>query len=138
MRIKTLIFSVIAASTFAACTKDSTIELPTPAPNDNVVVRTNITENTVWTADRVWQLSGRIAVTNGATLTIEPGTIIKGEPGTGANASSLVVARDGKLVADGTEEAPIIFTSTADELMPEDIAVGVFVSPNLNATISGL
>jgi len=138
MRFNNLIFSIFAVSALAACTKESTVDLPTPAPNDNTVVRTNITENTTWTADQVWQLSGRIVVTNGATLTIEPGTLIKGEPGTGANASSLVIARDGRIVAEGTEDAPIIFTSTADELTPEDIEVGVFVSPNLNATISGL
>ena len=138
MRFNNLIFSIFAVSALAACTKESTVDLPTPVPNDNTVVRTNITENTTWTADQVWQLSGRIVVTNGATLTIEPGTLIKGEPGTGANASSLVIARDGRIVAEGTEDAPIIFTSTADELTPEDIEVGVFVSPNLNATISGL
>jgi len=138
MRFNNLIFSIFAVSALAACTKETTVDLPTPVPNDNTVVRTNITENTTWTADQVWQLSGRIVVTNGATLTIEPGTLIKGEPGTGANASSLVIARDGRIVAEGTEDAPIIFTSTADELTPEDIEVGVFVSPNLNATISGL
>ena len=138
MRFNNLIFSIFAVSALAACTKESTVDLPTPVPNDNTVVRTNITENTTWTADQVWQLSGRIVVTNGATLTIEPGTLIKGEPGTGANASSLVIARDGHIVAEGTEDAPIIFTSTADELTPADIEVGVFVSPNLNATISGL
>ena len=138
MRFNNLIFSIFAVIALAACTKESTVDLPTPVPNDNTVVRTNITENTTWTADQVWQLSGRIVVTNGATLTIEPGTLIKGEPGTGANASSLVIARDGRIVAEGTEDAPIIFTSTADELTPEDIEVGVFVSPNLNATISGL
>jgi len=138
MRFNNLIFSIFAVSALAACTKETTVDLPTPVPNDNTVVRTNITENTTWTADQVWQLSGRIVVTNGATLTIEPGTLIKGEPGTGANASSLVIARDGRIVAEGTEDAPIIFTSTADELTAEDIEVGVFVSPNLNPTISGL
>jgi hypothetical protein len=37
-------------------------------------------------------------VVDGVTLTIEPGTIIKGEAGTGANATALVIARGGKLM----------------------------------------
>ena len=43
-----------------------------------------------------------VAVQDGATLTIKPGTIIKGSPGTDAMASGLVIARGGKLMAEGT------------------------------------
>ncbi|HQS56343.1 MAG TPA: hypothetical protein PLK14_14635, partial [Sediminibacterium sp.] len=46
------------------------------------LVTTNVTSSTTWTADKVWILGGRITVTSGATLTIEPGTIIKGQAGT--------------------------------------------------------
>ncbi len=48
-----------------------------------VTVSSNITSNTTWEASKVYVLAGRITVTSGATLTIEPGTIIKGEVGTG-------------------------------------------------------
>ena len=133
-----LILGLFSALLITSCNKESTIDLPTPTPNGNIIVRMNITENTTWVKDSIYQLSGRIAVTNGVTLTIEPGTIIKGEPGTGANASSLVIAQGAKLIAEGTEDAPIIFTSTADSISIEDIEVGVFSSPNLNPTISGL
>jgi hypothetical protein len=133
-----LILGLFSALFITSCTKEPVIDIPLPTPNDNAIVRTNITENTTWTANRVWQLSGRIVVTNGATLTIEPGTIIKGEPGIAANASSLVVARGAKLIAEGTEDAPIIFTSTADSINIEDIKVGVFSSPNLDNTKYGL
>jgi hypothetical protein len=102
------------------------------------VVTQNITTNTTWTADRPYQLGGRIVVTAGATLTIEPGTIIKGEAGTGANATALIIARGGKIMADGREDAPIIFTSVADEISPEDVAAGDFASPNLDPTVNGL
>ena len=104
----------------------------------NVIVSTNITINTVWTANNVYELAGRITVTNGATLFIEPGTIIKGQVGTGANASALLVARGGKLVATGTATLPIIFTSVADEITPEQVQNGNFISPNLDANTSGL
>ena len=103
-----------------------------------VRVTDNISGNVTWTADKVHILAGRIAVLNGATLTIEAGTIIKGEAGTGPNATALIVARGGKLMADGRADAPIIFTSIADELMPSDIAAGNFVSPNLDPDIDGL
>jgi hypothetical protein len=45
----------------------------------NVVISSNITSNTTWTADNVYELGGRITVLDGVTLTIEPGTVIKGQ-----------------------------------------------------------
>ena len=109
-----------------------------PTPTSNKVIKTNITENTTWYADTVYQLGGRIAVVDGVTLTIEPGTIIKGEAGTGANATALLIARGGKLMAEGTASMPIIFTSVADEIIPADILAGNFASPNLDPTVNGL
>jgi len=53
-------------------------------------------------------LKGWIYVNDGATLTIEPGTIIKGDKETKA---ALIIQRGGKLIAEGTNSDPIIFTS---------------------------
>lgn len=103
-----------------------------PAENE-VVITANITSNTTWTNDKIWILGSRVSVTSGATLTIEPGTIIKGQAGTGANATALVIARGAKINAVGTATSPIIFTSIADEIQPGQIA-----SPNLDPTLSGL
>ena len=103
-----------------------------PAENE-VVITGNITSNTTWTNDKIWILGSRVSVTSGATLTIEPGTIIKGQAGTGANATALVIARGAKINAVGTATSPIIFTSIADEIQPGQIA-----SPNLDPTLSGL
>ena len=111
---------------------------PDPQPTSNKVISSNIKENTTWYADTVYQLGGRIAVEAGATLTIQPGTIIKGEAGTGANATALLIARGAKLNAVGTASLPIIFTSVADEIMPEDLLTGNFASPNLDPTVNGL
>ena len=103
-----------------------------------VIVTSNITTNTTWDAKKVWILGGRIAVTSGATLTIEPGTIIKGQAGAGASATALIIARGGKLNAAGTATKPIIFTSVADKLSIADVAAGKFASPNLEPTVNGL
>ena len=72
-------------------------------------------------------------VVAGVTLTIEPGVVVKGEFGSGANASALVIARDAKIDALGTAASPIIFTSIADEIQP-----GQIESPNLTTTENGL
>ena len=106
--------------------------------SQNKIVTENITKNTTWYSDTVYQLAGRITVTEGSTLTIEPGTIVKGEAGTGANATALLIARGGKIIAEGTPQLPIIFTSVADEITPELVEQGQFQSPNLDPTINGL
>jgi len=146
---KLILTGAIAASFFMSCQKegctdplatnynekaqkdDGTCSYDTPQ-NSNYLTGT-ITENTVLTADRIWILGGRVTITSGVTLTIEPGTIIKGESGSGANAAVLIIARGGKLMAEGTADLPIIFTSIADE-----IEVGGFVSPNLEPDYNGL
>ena len=56
----------------------------------------------------VYTLKGWVYIGEGSELTIEPGTIIKGDKVTKA---ALIVERGGKLIAQGTAEAPIVFTS---------------------------
>ena len=86
-----------------------------------VLISGNIIADAIWSADSVYILGGRIAVISGVTLTIEAGTIIKGQYGTGANATALVVARGATLNAQGTSTSPIIFTAVADEIQPGEI-----------------
>lgn len=92
----------------------------------------NITEDMTWTSDKIYVLSGRVIVTDGATLTIEAGTVIKAENAPNDQASVLVIATDGKIEANGTAAAPIIFTSTED-----DIVSGQIVGTTLDETESG-
>jgi hypothetical protein len=117
---------------------DATTAVSISEDASEVVVTSNITSDTTWETGKTYILSGRIAVEAGATLTIQEGVIVKGEAGTGANATALVVARDAILNANGTANAPIIFTSVADEITPEDVASGNFGSPNLDPDINGL
>lgn len=73
-----------------------------------VPVSGDITANTTWTANKIYALSGLVYVKNNATLTIEPGTLIKGVSGTKA---ALVIERGSKILAQGTVNQPIVFTS---------------------------
>lgn len=73
-------------------------------------------ESLTLTKDNVYLLDGFVFVEDGAELTIEPGTVIKGLPGTGSDASALIIARGGKIFAEGTASEPIVFTAEADEL----------------------
>jgi hypothetical protein len=129
------LLTMAATMLMFSCTED---EDPTPGTSepteqDDIVVTENITADETWTSGNIYILAGRISVESGATLTIEPGVIVKGEAGTGANATALVVARGATLNANGTAEEPIIFTSAADRIEP-----GQNVSPNLDESISGL
>lgn len=135
---KSMLLAALAAVALTSCEDDEpTPDNPTP-DSGNVIITENIASDVTWTSDKVYQLGGRITVLSGATLTIEPGTVIKGEAGTGANATALLVARGGMLMAEGTAELPIVFTSVADEITPEDIAAGNYGSPNLDPDINGL
>ena len=82
------------------------------AATPEVVVSSNITSNTTWTADKVYVIQGFIYVKNCATLTIEPGTVIKGDKGT---KGALIVTRCSKIEAEGTEDLPIVFTTNDPE-----------------------
>jgi len=76
-----------------------------------ILVTTNISTSTTWTADNTYNLQQQIYVLPGATLTIEPGTIIASDTNIGG---SLAVCRGAQIIANGTQSAPIIFTSKAD------------------------
>ena len=76
----------------------------------------NITENKTLDASKIWLIKGRVSVIDGTTLTIPAGTIIKAASGTGADASTLIVARGGKMIANGTADNPIIMTAAADNI----------------------
>ncbi len=74
------------------------------------------TGTTTWSTGDTIILEGLVFVNDGDILTIEPGVVVKGKPGTGENASALIVARGAKIYANGTAEQPIIFTAYADQL----------------------
>jgi hypothetical protein len=70
----------------------------------------DITTSTTWYRDTTYTLSGFVHVANGATLTIQDGTTIKGDFNTVG--SSLFILRGAKIMAIGTAALPIVFTSS--------------------------
>ncbi|MBP9220078.1 MAG: hypothetical protein KBF42_01755 [Chitinophagales bacterium] len=132
MKKSILLLMVVAVVGFNSC-KEDPIDEPDVDTSTDVQVTANITSNTTWETGKVYILTDRIAVESGATLTIQKGVIIKGQAGTGANATALIIARGAKLMAEGTATEPIIFTSVADEIVPGEIE-----SPNLDPTLNGL
>jgi hypothetical protein len=119
------IFTSLLAITAAACgddgggthntTPDATMQSVDPncpgslsantcrVTNENMATSVTFAAKYSYVIPRLKQLF----VEPGATLTIEPGTIVKGEQG-----SVLVVTRGAKLIAEGTKDKPILFTSS--------------------------
>ncbi|MBD8489651.1 hypothetical protein IFO69_12920 [Echinicola sp. CAU 1574] len=123
---------------FTSCSDDDPNPNPGPDPEDEFVLSENITEDRTLESGNVYTLASRVSVLNGVTLTIEPGVIIKGEAGSGANATALIIARGGKIMAEGTADDPIIFTSIADEIQPGEVFHQDGLSPNQNGLWGGL
>ncbi len=116
---------VLMAVLFAAlltnllsCTKDDNGDDPPQPDPDEYTIKDNGngTGTVTWKTGKTYHLDGFVFVNSGQTLTIEPGCVVKGLPGQGENASALIVARGGKIIAEGTREKPIIFTAEGDDL----------------------
>ncbi|MBC6606178.1 hypothetical protein H8B13_05055 [Hymenobacter sp. BT188] len=123
LRITPLACSAALMLSLVACEKENTTPAPNPPPTggtggttppvtpptgQTVDVQGEITTNTTWTATNKYLLKGFIYVRNGATLTIEPGTIIKGDKDT---KGALIIEPGAKIEAKGTAAKPIVFTS---------------------------
>lgn len=90
-----------------------------------VITDADIVGTVNFSADTVYNLQGFVFVDSGDVLNIEAGTIIKSSPGQAELATALLVSQGGKIFANGTATAPIIFTSTSDDLDdPNDIPYG--------------
>ncbi|MFC5270516.1 T9SS C-terminal target domain-containing protein [Adhaeribacter terreus] len=76
--------------------------------NGRVVLQGSATKNVILRAGTKYILKGFVYIPAGLTLTIEPGTVIMGDKTT---KGTLVIERGGKIMADGTAQKPIVFTS---------------------------
>lgn len=106
------LFSIAAiALTVVACGSkkdDGPVETGARDAQNRVILEGNITANRTLVASEKYILRGFVRVKAGATLTIPPGTIIFGDK---ATSGTLIVERGGRLIADGTANQPIVFTS---------------------------
>ncbi len=99
--------TTVSGSKTSTPSAEASVTLPDRALT---VVNADITTSTTWTRDKKYRLTGFIHVANGATLTIESGTIIEGD--FNVVGSSLFILRGAKIDAQGTAAAPIVFTSS--------------------------
>lgn len=83
---------------------------PGTGTTENTILEGRITANLTLKAAYTYKLRGLVYVTSGAILTIEPGTKIVGENGKNG---ALIITRGAKIIADGTSDKPIVFTSEA-------------------------
>jgi hypothetical protein len=110
---------LFASLTMFACSKDlggdvAPVNVPT-----STTLSGNITSTTTLTSDKEWVLKGYVYVTDGAKLIIQPGTIIKSDI---SEKGALCIERGAQILAVGTADKPIIFTSgrPAGERTPGD------------------
>lgn len=103
----------------SSCSKSSNDAPVTPTDNLDQILFSNRTQ--IGNGDAEFEIKGNYTlpkgtytmkgwcyITDGSTLTIPAGTIIKGDKATKA---SLIVERGGKIIAQGTATEPIVFTS---------------------------
>ena len=116
--------SVLLAAAFVAliatsCRKiemdggGSTVIAPPTTPGvQTIVLKGRIDKDTVLREGNNYILSGIVYIVNNATITVQPGVTVKGDY-TGASVATLVITRGAKIIADGTQEKPIVFTSNS-------------------------
>ncbi|HET9425314.1 MAG TPA: hypothetical protein VFO55_08090 [Gemmatimonadaceae bacterium] len=101
---------LLAAATMMGVACDSTTTEPPVVTAGAADLTLDITSNRTLYAETTYTLKGFVHVTNGATLTILPGTKIQGDFNT--LGSSLFIMRGAKIRAVGTADKPIVFTSS--------------------------
>ena len=77
-----------------------------------ITLQGRINADTILRKQNTYILKGLVYMVGNHTMTIEPGTIIKGSF-SGADVATLIITRGSKLHAAGTPTEPIIFTSAA-------------------------
>ena len=104
--------AAVSGSRVSAFSTEAAVTTPLAGPKV-ATINSDITAARTLYADTTYTLSGFIHVQPGATLTIQPGTKIQGDFNT--LGSALFIMRGAKIMAEGTAEAPIVFTSSQPE-----------------------
>lgn len=111
--MKKFILPVLMVTGLVSCEKWTSTG---PTNNsDRVIVSGLISEDAHWYSDSIYEMAGKVVVDSGSTLTIDAGTKIFAREGQGSLSSALIVARGGKILAEGTQDSPIIFSSVLAE-----------------------
>ena len=95
---------LVTVVTLFSCSKSELSVMNTPS--ETIVLKGDITTNKTLTTNNVYILDGNVHVKNCSQLTIEPGTTIKS-----SNKGMLIIEQCSKIIANGTSNKPIVFTS---------------------------
>ena len=98
---------VMAIAGLGACKKDEPSITP-PTPDAEYVVLSGELPTQTLEASKKYMIRGQVFVRDGKVLTIQPGTVIMGEKST---KGTLIIDRGAKIMAEGTADKPIVFTS---------------------------
>lgn len=111
IRASFLALTVIALG-FMSCSKDDDNNTnPGGGEKKQVVLSGKIDKDRTLSKDTVYVMRDYVYVVNNATLTIQPGTLILGGQVSPTKGGTLIITRGAKLIAKGTADAPIVFTS---------------------------
>src|SRR6185436_161829 len=103
-----------------------------------ITVSGRINADTTFRKANTYILKGLVYIVGNHTLTIEPGTTIKGAF-SGSDVAALIITRGSKLMAAGTETEPIIFTSSSPNPQSGDWAGIVLCGKaSINASYNGI
>jgi hypothetical protein len=118
MRAKEYAINNIASETFS-----DNIE-PIQTGLNIIDISSNITTNTIWTSDNIYHVLNAIDV-NGAMLVIEPGTTVTFAGG--GSSAGIKVLNGGTLIARGTPDEPILFTSDSSSPYYDDYYYAAYI-----------
>ena len=125
--IRSTLLACAVLSGLAACSDNDNVQPDKPpvAENgDTINIRGTLKEDMSWQADKVYRLRGYVYVDAPASLTIEAGTKIISNAD---SAGVLIIYKGAKIMAEGTAEKPIVFTSGEQEPQPGDLGGLVLV-----------
>ncbi|MFC6100116.1 hypothetical protein [Olivibacter domesticus] len=117
--IRAICFFILSIVFLASCKKNADINELDDIPTDTLqgVISTDITLK----ENANYLLKGQVVVQNNAVLTIAPGVSILVEKSDSAiNKGSLIITQGAKIVVNGTEQHPVVFTSAAKDKQPGD------------------
>ena len=77
-----------------------------------ITLQGRISADTILRKQNTYILKGLVYMVNNKTMTIEPGTVIKGSF-SGSDVAALIITRGAKIIAEGTPTEPIVFTSAS-------------------------
>lgn len=86
------------------------VQPPTSGARQTITLSGRIDSNLTLSPNNDYLIQGLTYIVNNKTLTILPGTVIRGNF-TGVNVAALIITRGSKIVADGNATQPIVFTS---------------------------